>query len=392
LILLKSAQYFVAYGEWTKKAAIARVAPGKAGAELLTWSDATFGTLLKAKNADRYIYSRSTSTEPSDFYVADGNLANAQRVTDQRPQVAQYAWTSGAMLVNYTSDKGDKLQAALFLPAGYEKGKTYPTIVNIYEKMSQQANQFGNPTANGFNRSLYTSNGYAVLLPDITYRVNDPGMSAVWCVLPALKAALATGVIDPKRVGLTGHSWGGYQTSFLVTQTDMFAAAVAGAPLTNMISMYSLIYKNTGGGNGAIFEASQGRFKGGYWDNWEAYYRNSPVFFAKNVKTPLMILHNDRDGAVDFTQGVEYYNTLRRLQKPVIMLEYIGENHNLRKPANQRDYTVRMMEYFDHHLKGKAAPDWMTKGVPRLKMEDHLKERAKPTPPVKPTTTTNQGQ
>jgi dipeptidyl aminopeptidase/acylaminoacyl peptidase len=389
---LTKAQYFVAYGEWTKKAAIARVAPGKAGAELLTWSDATFGTLLKAKNADRYIYSRSTSTEPSDFYVADGNLANAQRVTDQRPQVAQYAWTSGAMLVNYTSDKGDKLQAALFLPAGYEKGKTYPTIVNIYEKMSQQANQFGNPTANGFNRSLYTSNGYAVLLPDITYRVNDPGMSAVWCVLPALKAALATGVIDPKRVGLTGHSWGGYQTSFLVTQTDMFAAAVAGAPLTNMISMYSLIYKNTGGGNGAIFEASQGRFKGGYWDNWEAYYRNSPVFFAKNVKTPLMILHNDRDGAVDFTQGVEYYNTLRRLQKPVIMLEYIGENHNLRKPSNQRDYTVRMMEYFDHHLKGKAAPDWMTKGVPRLKMEDHLKERAKPTPPVKPTTTTNQGQ
>ena len=168
----------------------------------------------------------------------------------------------------------------------------------------------------------------------------------------------------PKKVGLTGHSWGGYQTSFLVTQTDMFAAAVAGAPLTNMISMYSLIYKNTGGGNGAIFEASQGRFKGGYWDNWDAYYRNSPVFFAKNVKTPLMILHNDRDGAVDFTQGVEYYNTLRRLQKPVIMLEYVGENHGLRKPSNMRDYTVRMKEYFDHYLKGAAAPDWMTKGVP----------------------------
>jgi dipeptidyl aminopeptidase/acylaminoacyl peptidase len=389
---LAKAQYFVAYGEWTKKAAIARVAPGKAGAELLNWGDANFGTLLKAKNADRYVYSRSTSTEPSDFYIADASLANPQRLTDQRPQVAQYAWTGGAMLVNYTSDKGDKLQAALFLPAGYEKGKAYPTIVNIYEKMSQAANQFGNPTANGFNRSLYTSNGYAVLLPDITYRVNDPGMSAVWCVLPALKAAIATGVVDPKHVGLTGHSWGGYQTSFLVTQTDVFAAAVAGAPLTNMVSMYNLIYKNTGGGNGPIFEASQGRFKGGYWDNWEAYYRNSPVFFAKNVKTPLMILHNDRDGAVDFTQGVEYYNTLRRLQKPVIMLEYVGENHSLRKPSNQRDYTVRMMEFFDHHLKGKAAPEWMTKGVPRLKMEDHLKERAKPaTPPVKPTTTTNQG-
>jgi dipeptidyl aminopeptidase/acylaminoacyl peptidase len=153
-----------------------------------------------------------------------------------------------------------------------------------------------------------------------------------------------------------------------------------------MVSMYSLIYKNTGGTNQAIFESSQGRFTGGYWDNWDAYYRNSPVFFAKNVKTPLMILHNDRDGAVDFTQGVEYYNTLRRLQKPVIMLEYVGENHGLRKPANMRDYTVRMLEFFDHHLKGAPAPDWLKKGVPRLKMEEHLKERSKPATPRKITT------
>ena len=385
-------QYFAAYGEWTKKAGIARLGPGKTGVEILNWSDASFGTLIKVKGADQFIYTRSTATEPNDYYITDASFAKADRLTDQRPQVASFAWTEGSMLVNYTSDKGDKLQAALFLPAGYEKGKAYPTIVNIYEKMSQGANQFANPGANGFNRSFYTSNGYAVLLPDITYKVNDPGMSAVWCVVPALKAAIATGVIDPKKVGLTGHSWGGYQTSFLVTQTDMFAAAVAGAPLTNMVSMYSLIYKNTGGGNGAIFEASQGRFKGGYWDNWDAYYRNSPVFFAKNVKTPLMILHNDRDGAVDFTQGVEYYNTLRRLQKPVIMLQYVGENHGLRKPSNMRDYTVRMKEYFDHHLKGAPAPDWMTKGVPRLQMEEHLKERAKPAPVKKTTTTTESGR
>jgi dipeptidyl aminopeptidase/acylaminoacyl peptidase len=389
---LSRPQYFAAYGEWTKKAGIARLSPGKPGVEMLNWSDASFGTLIKPKDAEVYIYTKSTATEPGDYYAADASLGGSTRLSDQRPQVASYAWTAGSMLVNYTSDKGDKLQAALFLPAGYEKGKSYPTVVNIYEKMSQGANQFANPTANGFNRSVYTSNGYAVLLADITYKVNDPGTSAVWCVLPALKAAIATGVVDPKRVGLTGHSWGGYQTSFLVTQTDMFAAAVAGAPLTNMISMYSLIYKNTGGTNQAIFESSQGRFRGGYWDNWDAYYRNSPVFFAKNVKTPLMILHNDRDGAVDFTQGVEYYNTLRRLQKPVIMLEYVGENHGLRKPSNQRDYTVRMKEYFDHHLKGAPAPEWMTKGVPRLKMEEHLKDRAKPAPVRKTTTTTESGR
>jgi dipeptidyl aminopeptidase/acylaminoacyl peptidase len=384
---LSKPQYFRAYGEWTKKAGIARIEPGGAGVKVLGWSDVTYPALIKAKNADTFVFSRGTSTEPADYYVADASLSNPTRLTDQRPQVAQFTWSPGVQLVNYTSDKGDKLQAALFLPANYEKGKSYPTVVNFYERMSQTANQFQNPSANGFNRSVYTSHGYAVFVPDIAYRVNDPGMSAVWCMVPAVKAAIATGIVDPKRIGITGHSWGGYQTSFLITQTDIFAAAVAGAPLTNMVSMYSLVYKNSGGSNGAIFESSQGRFKGGFWDNWDAYYRNSPVFFAKNVKTPLMILHNDRDGAVDFTQGVEYFNTLRRMQKPVIMLEYIGENHSLAKRSNQRDYTVRMKEYFDHYLMGAPAPDWMVKGVPRLKMEEHLKERAKPkTPPKKITT------
>jgi len=374
---LTKPQYFRAYGEWTKKSGIARIEPGKPGAQMVMWGDASFTRLAKAKNADQYVYTRETSLEPADYYITDAKLGPGTRLTDMRPQVARFTWSPGVQLVNYTCDKGDKLQAALFLPANYEKGKSYPTVVNFYERMSQTANQFGAPTANGFNRSVYTSNGYAVLVPDIAYRVNDPGMSAVWCMVPAVKAAVATGIVDPKHVGITGHSWGGYQTAFLVTQTDIFAAAVAGAPLTNMVSMYSLVYKNTGGSNQAIFESSQGRFKGGYWDNWDAYYRNSPVFFAKNVKTPLMILHNDKDGAVDFTQGVEYYNTLRRLKKPVVLLEYPGENHGLRKPANQRDYTVRMQEFFDHHLKGAPAPEWLDEGVPYLKIEEHLKERAK---------------
>ncbi len=378
---LSKPQYFSAYGEWTKKGSIGRLDPGKAGLTSVLWGDASYSRLMKAEKADTMLYTRETALEPPDYYATDAAFGEPKRLTDMRPQVARFHWTSGVQLVNYTSDKGDKLQAALFLPANYVKGKAYPTLVNFYERMSQQANTFASLTANGFNRSVYTSNGYAVLIPDIAYKVNDPGMSAVWCMVPAVKAAIATGVVDARKVGITGHSWGGYQTSFLVTQTDIFAAAVAGAPLTNMISMYSLIYKNTGGTNQAIFESSQGRFRGGYWDNWDAYYRNSPVFFAKNVKTPLMILHNDKDGAVDFTQGVEYFNTLRRLQKPVIMLEYVGENHGLRKPANMRDYTVRMKEYFDHYLMGVPAPDWMTRGVPRLRMDEHLKERkAKPAP------------
>ena len=398
---LSAPQYFTTLGEWTKKGGIARVAPGKPGVEALAWDDAGYVRLLKAKDADTFVYSRETGKDYPDFHVADLSLKNPRRITDGRAQLEPYSWTAGGKLLDYTSDapttpgnagvKGKRLQAGLYLPANYEPGKKYPTIVYIYEHLSDNFNRFVHPTAYGFNKSVYTSNGYAVLMPDITYTVNDPGMSAVWSVLPALKAAIATGVVDPARVGLQGHSWGGYQTSFLVTQTNAFKAAIAGAPLTNMVSMYSLVYKNTGGGNGAIFESSQGRFRGGYWDNWDAYVRNSPISHATKVQTPLVIMHNDKDGAVDFTQGVEYYNTLRRLKKPVVMLEYVGENHNLVKPANRYDYTVRMREYFDHHLKGAPAPAWWTEGVPRLDMDKHLKQRApkpKKAPAPSPTSTT----
>jgi dipeptidyl aminopeptidase/acylaminoacyl peptidase len=372
-------RYVDMFGEYTKKGGIARLEPGKPGVQPLLWEEATF-SLMKAKKAGVYLYTKATPLAPGDYYVTDASLKSGSKITDLDAQVKPFAWSSGEQILDYTVTLGKggptrKLQASLFLPANYVKGKTYPTLVYIYEKLSQGHYGFTTPTANGFNKSVYTSDGYAVLMPDITYRLNDPGMSAVWCLTAAVKAAIATGVVDPKHIGLQGHSWGGYQTAFTVTQTDLFAAAVAGAPLTDMVSMYSLIYKNSGGANQAIFESSQGRFLGGYWDNWEAYVRNSPVNFARNVKTPLVILHNDKDGAVDFTQGVEYFNTLRRLGKPVVMLEYPGENHGLAKPANQHDYTVRMKEFFDHFLMGKPAPDWWTKGVPRLEMEDYIKQR-----------------
>jgi dipeptidyl aminopeptidase/acylaminoacyl peptidase len=290
------------------------------------------------------------------------------------------------MLIDFYNDKKDKknpkgehLQATLYLPADYAKGKTYPTVVYIYERLTQGTNNFSRPSVpgTGFNRAFYLSHGYAVLEPDIKYYINDPGMSAVWTLVPAVKAAIATGVVDPARVALHGHSWGGYQTAFTITQTNIFKAAAAGAPLTDMISMYALIYKNSGGTNGAIFENSQGRFTSGPWDNWEAYSRNSPVKYAPNVTSPLLMLHNDADGAVDFTQGVEYFNTLRRLGKPVWMVEYPGENHGLARQPNMQDYMLRMKEFFDHYLMDKPAPKWMTDGIPRLKMADDITQRLK---------------
>ena len=368
--------YLAPYGEWTKKRGIALLNKGKPGVKMLLWDDAMF-SLLKAKKADVYLYRKQTYKDYPDYYVTNRSIKKGQKITEANPQQKDFFWSDGSILLDYKSDKGDKLQAALFLPANCEKDKSYPTIVYIYEKLSRGLNRYYSPSARGFNKSVYTSQGYVVLMPDIVYKINDPGMSSVWCVLPAIKAAIATGVVDEDRIGIHGHSWGGYQSSFLVTQTDIFKACVTGAPLTNMISMYSSIYWNSGSANQPIFESSQGRFKGGYWENIEAYTRNSPVYYARNVKTPLIILHNDKDGAVDWNQGIEYFNTLRRLGKPVVMLQYKGENHGLRKPANQKDYTIRMREFFNHHLMGKPAPKWLQEGISHLKLEEHIKERTK---------------
>lgn len=372
---LAKTQYFKIYGEWTKKSGLVALDNGQV--KELLWEDASIGGLTKAKNANAYVFSRQTFKKSPEYYLSTSvSLENGQQISQNTPSLEKYAWSPSVRLIDYKSDKGEKLQGALFLPAGYEAGKKYPTIVYYYEKLSQTLNNFANPSypGGGWNPSVYTSNGYAVFIPDIVYKLNDPGMSAVWCVIPGVKAAIKTGVIDETKIGIHGHSWGGYQTSFLITQTNMFKAAAAGAPLTDMISMYNLIYKNTGTSNGAIFEASQGRLLPP-WENWEAYNRNSPLYHVKKVNTPLLLLHNDADGAVDFTQGIEYYNALRRLKKPVVLIQYKGENHGLVKLPNRKDYAIRMMEFFDYHLKGKPAPDWLDKGIDRLNLDEHLDKR-----------------
>ena len=363
------------YGEWTKKEGVSRVDASQPGARSILFEDARFG-ITKARDAETYAFSRQTFTEFPNYWVSGPDFKNARQLTDANPQSKELALSSGTRLINYTSDKGDKLQAAMYLPANYEPGKKYPMLVTIYEKRSQNKNGFVNPSETQTpSPRMYTSRGYIVLDPDIVYKLNDPGMSAVWSVVPAVKAAIATGNVDAANVGLWGHSWGGYQTAFLVTQTNIFKSAIAGAALTDMVSMYSSVYWNSGGTNQAIFEASQGRFKGNFIDNYAAYIRNSPAFHANKQTTPLILLHNDKDGAVDFNQGITHFNTLRQLGKDVILLEYVGENHGLARPVNQKDYAVRQAEWFDHYLQGKPAPEWMVNGIPRLQMADHLASR-----------------
>ncbi len=364
--------YLDAYGEWTKKDGIAVIQPGQPGAHQLMLDEASYGHLMKAQDAPVYVYTRETFNTPPDFYVAGATLARPAKLSNFALQMKPLLWSSGTILVNYNGYKGDHLQGALHLPPNYVQGHKLPMVVEFYEKMSQNAYQFIRPTANGFSIPLYNSHGYAVFDPDISYKVNDPGISSAGCLINAVKAAIATGVPDPKHIGIHGHSWGGYQTAFVITQTHLFAAAMAGAPLTDMISMYGIIYKNTGVTNGQIFEASQGRFSGPPWNLWQTYTRNSPVANVKNVTTPLLMLSDFDDGAVDFTQGMEYFNALRRLHKPVVLLDYPSQNHSLSKRADQKDYTVRMMQFFDHYLKDSPMPAWYAKGVSALGMEQYM--------------------
>jgi dipeptidyl aminopeptidase/acylaminoacyl peptidase len=367
--------YLSAYGEWTKKFGYARLRMGR-GAEHLVWLDRNVGRLAKAKDAEVYSYIVQGFDESPNYFVGGPGLADARQVSETNPFQKEFAW-GRAELVDFTNARGERLQGSLYYPAGYEPGKQYPMIVYIYEIRSNTVHSYSVPSEQSpYNPTVFTGQGYFFFQPDITYRDRNPGLSAVEAIVPAVERVLETGMIDRARVGLVGHSWGAYQTAFAVTQTDLFAAAVAGAPLTNLISMALQVYWNTGGTNARIFEISQGRMEVPFWQDLEAYAANSPVFHIERMKTPLLVAFGDKDGAVDWSQGVELYNAARRAGKDMVMLVYPGENHSLRQKPNQIDYHRRIVDWFGHYLKDSPAPRWMTHGVTVLEREKEV-ERAK---------------
>jgi dipeptidyl aminopeptidase/acylaminoacyl peptidase len=248
--------------------------------------DQSVRSLNKAKEADAYTYIKESYTDSPDIFFAKGSLKNARQLSNTNPQQEKYAWGK-TELMEYKNADGKKLQGLLHYPANYEKGKKYPMITYIYERRTDSKNSYIAPSdRRAYNLTHYVQNGYFVFQPDIVYKTNHPGESAVDCVVPAVEKVLKTGMIDKDKVGLMGHSWGGYQTAFLITQTDLFSAAIAGAPLTNMISMYNSIYWNSGTPDQQIFETSQGRLREPYWNLMEEYIANSPVFQAQNIKHP----------------------------------------------------------------------------------------------------------
>jgi dipeptidyl aminopeptidase/acylaminoacyl peptidase len=367
--------YLSLEGRWTKKTGYARLENGKV--ERLVWLDKSVRSLEKAKNADTFVYQVGAWDTSPNYFAAAGDFKNPAAVSNTNPFAPQYAW-GRAELIDYKNSKGERLQGALYYPANYEKGKQYPMIVQIYEIESNQLHNWTAPSERvTYNAAAWSQKGYFVLRPDIVFRPRDPGISALDCVTAAVKKVLESGMVDARKVGLVGHSWGGYETTFILTQSNLFAAGVAGGPLTNLTSSYGEIYWNSGGPETNHVEVGQERMEVPLYEDPQAYIRNSAVYFANKLKAPLLLSVGDKDGASDWHQDIELYNSARRAGKTCVMLVYEGENHAVAQKANQLDYHRRINAWFDHYLKGEEPQDWIAHGVTVLDRERELKGNAK---------------
>lgn len=337
--------------------------------EKLTMAAKDFGNPTKARDAEVMVLTAARFDQFPDLWVTGANFQNLKQVSNGDAQRDRFNWGT-AELVNFKNVDGVSLKGILMKPENFDPQRKYPMIVYIYERLTQGLHSFRNPgPGTSINPTFYVSNGYLVFMPDIVYTIGYPGQSALKCVLPGIQAVVDKGFVDEKAIGIQGHSWGGYQIAYMVTQTNRFRAAAPGALVSNMTSAYSGIRWGTGLPRQFQYEQSQSRIGGSLWDYPLRYLENSPVFQADRVETPLLMIHNDEDDAVPWYQGIEYYLALRRLGKEVYMFSYNGEKHGLRKRINQKDYTRRLQEFFDHFLKGAQTTAWMEKGIPYLQRE-----------------------
>lgn len=346
-------------------------------AEKLLMEAKNYGSPTKAKDADRLMFQASRFDMYPDVWTAAGDLSSPRKVSDGDAQRAPFNWGKSE-LVRYKSADGTPLLGVLIKPDNFDPKKKYPMIVYLYEKLSDTVHNFQNPgPGTSVNFSYYSSNGYVIFMPDIVYKTGYPGRSAMRCIMPGVEMLVKSGFVDENAIGIQGHSWGGYQIAYMITQTNKFKAAAPGALVSNMFSAYNGIRWGTGIPRQFQYERTQSRIGASIWDAPDKYIENSPLFYAKNVQTPVLMLHNDNDDAVPWYQGIEFYLSLRRLNKEVYFFNYNGEFHGLRKRQNQKDYSRRMKEFFDHKLKGAPAPEWMKTGIPYLQREKE-KEQYRP--------------
>jgi dipeptidyl aminopeptidase/acylaminoacyl peptidase len=333
----------------------------------LVFEDHSWGRAIKARNADRVLVTRETFAEFPDYYVTNAKFTNPTRLTNANPQQAEYTW-GHRILFDYKDKDGHKLQGTLAIPDGYKSGQKLPMLVDYYEKNSQNLNRYSVPryaTAPQF--ADYVSNGYLVMQPDIYYHTGRSHTDMLNSVEAAVKRVIELGYVDPKRVGLHGHSYSGQGSAYIATTSKMFAAVVAGAAAVDLIADFNQLWKTSGTNQHRYDTYGQGRFGTNPYDNLELFMDQSAVFHVKTMDTPLLLLQGTNDGSTEWLQGVEFYNALRFLKKPVIFLSYEGESHGFVRYENQYDVMTRMKQFYDHHLKGELAADWIVHGVPFLK-------------------------
>lgn len=334
------------------------------GLHPLAFNNSSIDKLIKARNSQSFVYQEQTYDRSPKMVIKTSEKARATTLVESNTQQKNYYWGKAEM-IHYTNSFNKPLNGALFYPANYDPKIKYPMVVYIYEKVSRNIHNYVNPSlqnVTGFNITNLTTKGYLVLLPDITYESSNPGLSATDCVSAAVKTVVDKGLVDPKKIGLAGHSFGGYETNFIITQTDIFAAAVSGSGVSDIISAYFSVGPITGIADIWRYENQQFRMGKSFYDNQEAYYRNSPIVHAAKITTPLLSWTGNKDKIIRWEQSMEFYLALRRLQKKHIMLVYPEMDHVPSDPLQQTDLTKRVEQWFDFFLKNEPASSWITEG------------------------------
>ncbi|MDH6358861.1 prolyl oligopeptidase family serine peptidase [Parabacteroides sp. PF5-9] len=319
---------------------------------------------IKAKSANTLIYSMESFEKYPEIYLTDLSFKKSVQLTHEGKQQEGLIWGT-AELTSWLSLDGKHLEGVIYKPSNFDPQKKYPVIVNFYERNAETLYNYHmpEPHRSTIDYHFYTSNGYIVFNPDVIYEDGYPGESCYNSVMPGIMHLIAKGYIDEKAIGAQGHSWGGYQVAYLATRTNLFAAIESGAPVVNMFSAYGGIRWGSGLNRSFQYEHGQSRIGGTPWSTPLRYVENSPLFTMDKVETPILIMHNDQDGHVPWYQGIEYFVALKRLQKPVWMLNYTGEPHWPLKIANKIDFQKRMYQFFEHYLRSKPMPVWMKDGV-----------------------------
>ncbi len=378
--------YFTLRGKKTKQSGFAmRSANGAVSTIVL--ADASHGALVRADSAAVFAYTRQRY-DASPVLRVGTDIANANAIVETNVHQKDFAWGK-VELFDFKSTIGVPLQALLYYPANYDPSKKYPMIVYTYELLTQGYHNYIAPRETDYyNTTVFTQNGYFVLLPDIVFRPREPGIGTQQSVDAAVLSVLARGLVDSTRVGHVGHSQGGYEANFLGTHSKLFATTISGSGITDMVSFAGQLHWQGGSAEFDHWETGQFRMEVTPWEDFKAMLDNSPLAAVDKMTAKSMLLMiGSEDGVVDPRQGSLFYNYARRAGKQVVMLVYPGEGHGLTKKENQVDYERRILQWFGHYLKGDPAAPWITNGMKALDRKailDANKEPAPPAPPASP--------